>query len=249
MSEINNEFYHDYGDKWYTAFDDPIALLRIQGEFLVKWMVNEIIPKKATWRVLDMGCGGGLVSNELLKNHPGVQVTGVDLSSTSLAVAGRHDPSKGARAEYLEGDVTQLPDSVTPGFDFVYSMDVLEHVHEPQKLISEAYRMLKPGGLFIAHTFNRNPLAHLVVIKGMEWFVKNTPKNLHVIDLFWKPSEVRQWCQEAGFQEMQFRGLGPKILQWDLIKMITKGVVPATFRFDWHPNTLISYLVTARKPL
>src|SRR6201999_1216443 len=112
------------------------------------------------------------------------RVTGLDASPESLVVAARHDETGSVR--YERGDALALP-YADASFDAVCAMDFLEHVEEPARVVAECSRVLRPGGLFFFHTFNRSFLAWLVVIKGVEWFVRNTPRDMHVLRLFIPP--------------------------------------------------------------
>jgi len=113
-------------------------------------------------------------------------------------------------------------------------------------VIREAARVLRPGGLFFASTFNRNWLSWLVVIKGVEWFVPNVPPNLHVWRLFITPQEMAQYCQAAGLRCIQFRGLRPRLNRafW---RLLWTRVVPEDFEFTFTSSLLTGYLVMAEK--
>ncbi|HEY4254745.1 MAG TPA: bifunctional 2-polyprenyl-6-hydroxyphenol methylase/3-demethylubiquinol 3-O-methyltransferase UbiG, partial [Chlamydiales bacterium] len=177
---INNAFYDELGSEWLNRFDHPIALLRAENRTRVPWIVNEIGERvMGPAKVLDVGCGAGLLTNQLsLEGHT---VSGVDLSDSSLEVAKRTDTTQ--NVQYLKANAYCLP-FPNETFDVVSAMDVLEHVEEPNCLIAEASRVLKPNGVFFFHTFNRNLLSYLLIIKGVEWCVKNAPKNMHVYPLF-----------------------------------------------------------------
>lgn len=239
QQEINNDLYHDLGDKWYTAKDDPVALLRAESKIHVPWINSNINPNA---KVLDVGCGGGFLSNPL--SELGHDVTGLDISKESLEVAKRYDTSK--RVKYIAADARAipLPDN---SFDVIISMDFLEHVSEVQEVVSEISRILKPGGLFFFHTFNRNPVAHLVAIKFVEWFVKNTKKNLHVIDMFIKPEELKKNLNKAGLKQIELKGVGPKVFTKAFLKGLFTGAIPDDFGFKFTKSTLISYSGIARK--
>ena len=184
---VNNEIYAALGDLWYTSDDSPVGLLRAESRLLNPWVVAEMTAKlgERRCRILDVGCGAGFLANHL--GALGHDVTGLDLSDDALAVAARHDPRHTVR--YQRGDALNLP-FANASFDVVCAMDFLEHVESPEHAIAEAARVLRPSGLFFFHTFNRNFLAWLVIIKGVEWFVRNTPPRLHVLRLFLKPAEV-----------------------------------------------------------
>jgi ubiquinone biosynthesis O-methyltransferase len=163
---VDNSIYETYGDRWYTAYDDPIALLRAESKVKSPWVIEQIRThfrgKKET-AVLDVGCGAGFLSNEL--GAAGFLVTGVDVSASSLDVAADHDRT--GTVKYLCADAYHLP-FPDRSFEVVTAMDFLEHIEDPKTVIQEFSRVLKPGGIFIFHTFNRNPLAYLVVIKLVE---------------------------------------------------------------------------------
>lgn len=241
-SAIDNSIYDKYGERWYSSYDDPVALLRAENKAKFPWILNKIrtfYPKDAS--ILDVGCGGGFLSNELARQ--GYKVTGVDLSPESLKVAEAHDVTK--TVKYEVADAFKLPYE-NNSFDVLTAMDFLEHVENPDLVIKEFDRVLKPGGLFFFHTFNRNPVAHFVVIKLLEWFVKNTPKNMHVINLFIKPSELTQYCEDVGMKVLSMTGIRPKFstIDWEMVKT---GVVSRNLEFTLTKSTLLSYMGVARK--
>ena len=126
-------------------------------------------------------------------------------------------------------------------------MDFLEHVERPAQVVAEAARVLKPGGLFFFHTFNRNWRAWLFGIKGVEWFVKNTPRDLHLYRLFIKPAELRQSCEEAGLRVTSLQGLAPVIASRAFWKMVATGTVDDDFQFQFTPATWLGYVGFATK--
>lgn len=224
---VNNELYHSLGERWYAANDDPVALLRAEAKFRNPWALSTLqhYVGRADRTVLDIGCGAGFLTNFLAPR--GYRVTGVDLSRESLDVARRHD--KDGLVDYREADALNLPFN-NGSFDAVFLMDFLEHTEAPAQAILEASRVLKPRGLLFFHTFNRNFLSWLVVIKGMEWFVKNTPKNLHVLPLFIKPRELDQYLTHAGVKIHEIFGSRPR-LDRAFMKLILTGIVSDSFAF------------------
>jgi 2-polyprenyl-6-hydroxyphenyl methylase/3-demethylubiquinone-9 3-methyltransferase len=242
--DVNNGIYDDLGDRWYEAQDDPVALLRAESACRAPWIAESV---EGTFgvrpvRVLDVGCGAGFLSNALVTQ--GHAVTGVDASAKSLETAARHDPT--GRVRYRVGDARRLPFPAN-SFDVACAMDFLEHVDEPDAVVAEIARVLAPGGLFFFHTFNRNWLSWLVVIKGVEWFVKNTPKNLHVLRLFLKPGEVRAMCEKQGLEVDAMRGLEPVMPSAAFFRLLFTGIVPNDFRFRFTGSTRIGFTGRARK--
>ncbi len=239
MEKVNNDVYHTYGHRWYTAHDDPVALLRAESKTKTPWILEKIKQHgflNSNTQVLDVGCGAGFLSNELAKNF--LKVTGVDISAESISVAKDYDQTK--TVKYLTADAYRLPFS-DQSFDVITAMDFLEHVEDPASIIKEFSRVLKPNGLFIFHTFNRNILAYLVIIKLVEWLVKNTPKNLHILRLFIKPKELQNYCLQAGLITEDFVGIKP-VFSSVPIKNIFSGLVPENLKFELTSNLLLSYM-------
>ena len=237
---VNNALYDTLGERWYAADDDPVALLRAESRLRNPWVAERIRAHFAgridPVRVLDVGCGGGFLSNHL--SAEGFEVDGLDASADSLAVATRHDPTRNVR--YARGDALSLP-FADESFDVVCAMDFLEHVEAPARVVAEAARVLRPRGLFFFHTFNRNILAWLVVIKGVEWFVKNTPKDMHVLRLFIRPAELRRMCEASGLNVVKLHGSAPVVGSLAFWKMLATRVVPRDFHFRFAKSTRIAY--------
>lgn len=241
-SLINNAFYDDLGERWYTDCSHPIALLKAENSIRNPWICSEI--RKGFGRsidVLDMACGAGYLSNTLAQE--GHRVTGIDLSTSSLRVAQERDSTKTVRYQKAHVYETALPDA---SFDVVCAMDILEHLERPDLLIKEASRCLKPGGLFFFHTFNRNLLSYLLIIKGVEWFVPNAPSHMHVYPLFIKPIELRRHLEKEGLYIDSLLGLH---LQFSsaLMRLIFNRRVPSDLCFTFSKNKSTGYCGVARK--
>ncbi len=234
---INNEWYADLGERWYAAVDTPIALLRAESRHRNPWIADEIVRQlgPSPCRVLDLGCGAGFLANHLAAR--GHRVTGIDTTPENLPIARTHDATKTVTYEFGDACELQFPDA---SFDVVCAMDLIEHVIEPEKLLAEARRVLRPGGVFFFHTFNRTKRAHLIVIKGVEWFVRNTPKDLHVIELFRTPAELSSMCARAGLEVSLLRGSRPRF-RWPLWRMLLTGNVGDDFEFTFTSSLAIGY--------
>lgn len=241
-SKINNSIYEEYGKRWYTAQDDPVALLRAENKLKAPWIMERIKREGLVKpEILDLGCGAGFLSNELARH--GFSVTGMDLSPDSLRVADAFDETKSVH--YEVGDAYELP-YPSESFDVVTAMDFLEHVEDPDIVIHEVSRVLKPGGLFFFHTFNRNFLSWLVVIKLVEWLIPKTPKNMHILSLFIKPDELKELCNTAGMGVQEMTGMKP-VLRSIPMTQIFSGRVPETMRFELTPHLLLSYMGYAKR--
>jgi 2-polyprenyl-6-hydroxyphenyl methylase/3-demethylubiquinone-9 3-methyltransferase len=241
---VNNDVYHALGERWYTAKDHPVALLRAEARTRNSWVLQEIhnVFLGRPMHVLDLGCGAGFLANALARH--GVAVTGLDASASSLEVAKQHDTTR--TVTYTLGDAYHLP-YADASFEVVCAMDFLEHVEAPARVVQEAARVVKPQGLCFFHTFNRNVLSYLVVIKGVEWFVKNTPPNLHILKLFIKPAELRAMCAASGLRLTVLRGLAPKLTQPAFWRMLRTGMVADDFEFIFTKSRCTGYIGLATK--
>jgi 2-polyprenyl-6-hydroxyphenyl methylase/3-demethylubiquinone-9 3-methyltransferase len=192
MATVDNAFYDTLDEAWYDGRNVAMAILRKEAEFKNAWIRREIAAAfgPAPVAVLDVGCGGGFVSNDLAGSHV---VTGLDRSRRSLAVARRHDRTRSVR--YVHGDAYHLP-FADQSFSVVCAMDLLEHLEEPERCLAESARVLKPGGLLFFQTYNRTPLAYVFFV----WGVNRTPgavPNTHVYRLFIAPGRLRAHCSSA----------------------------------------------------
>ena len=241
--EVNNEYYNHLGDSWYEADNDPIAVLRAEQKTKNPWVQDKIEKHFDTKDLViaDIGCGGGFLTNYLAKEYS--NVSGLDASVSSLEVAKANDQTN--TVKYIEGDAYQLPFE-NNSCDVVCAMDFLEHVEDPQKVVDECARILKPNGLFFFHTFNRNFAAWLIVIKFMEWFMPNTPKNLHVLHLFIKPVELEKMMAINNLTPLKWVGLGP-CFNFAFFKSIFKRRVTKDFRFKTSDNLALGYMGYAKK--
>ncbi len=235
---INNAFYDELDEKWLDSTDHPIALLRAENALRNPW-IQEVLVKTFSYpcKVLDVGCGGGHLTNYLAKK--GHLVSGVDLSEQSLAIAKKCDETKSVEYKRATGYELPYPDGI---FDAVCAMDLLEHVEKPTQVVAEASRVLKKGGLFFFHTVNRNLLSYFMVIKGVEWCFANAPQNIHVYPLFIKPAELKEICASQELRVIEIRGIRPDFSNSAFWKMVLTKKVNKDFRYVFTSSLKTGYL-------
>ncbi len=241
--KVNNDYYNHLGEDWYTADSDPIAVLRVEQMAKNPWVEQTINKNFSTkdLKIADIGCGAGFLTNYLAPRY--AHVYGLDASKSSLEVAKAKDTTN--KVEYVLGDACKLPYE-TASMDIVCAMDFLEHVERPEEVVAECARILKPEGLFFFHTFNRNFLSWLIVIKFMEWFVPNTPKHLHVLHLFIKPRELKAIMLANKLTPQNIVGIGPRF-NWGFLKSIFARKVLPGFSFKVGGPTLLGYIGYSKK--
>jgi 2-polyprenyl-6-hydroxyphenyl methylase/3-demethylubiquinone-9 3-methyltransferase len=238
MRQINNAFYDELQEKWYSDTHHPIALLRRENAARNPWILKTLLTRRGNQlKVLDIGCGGGFLTNALAKQ--GHLVTGVDLSQSSLRVAEDRDETKSAC--FIQADARDIP-CPDASFDAVCAMDLLEHVEEPICVIKEAARLLKPGGLLFFHTFNRNWISRLIVIQGLKWWLPHSPPDLHVYPLFIKPQELKEWCCRYGLKVEKMHGLVPRLFSLPFLKSFTRHYVDEKIEFRFSSSLKTGYL-------
>ena len=153
-------------------------------------------------RVVDVGCGGGILTEALAKT--GAQATGIDLSEMSLEIARQHALKHGLAIDYHYKNAEQLAQEQAGSFDVVTCMEMLEHVPDPAAVIAACAQLLKPGGRAIFSTINRNPKAFLFAIVGGEYVLRLLPRGTHSYRKLIRPRELREWAHAAG---LEFTGI------------------------------------------
>ena len=153
-------------------------------------------------KVLDVGCGGGILTEALAKC--GARATGIDLSGDSIEAARLHARQQGLQIEYRYENIEDTAARHTGEFDVITCMEMLEHVPEPGKVIAACARLLKPGGHAFFSTINRTLKAFLFVIIGGEYILRLLPRGTHTYNKLIRPVELKQWARESG---LNFRRL------------------------------------------
>jgi len=203
--------------------------------------LHEINPLRLHWidrhaalagkRVLDVGCGGGILSEAMAER--GALVTGIDLSEKALKVAQLHLLESGRQVAYRKVPVETLAQEQPGSFDVVTCMEVLEHVPDPASQVEACARLLKPDGHAFFATINRNPKSFLFAIVGAEYVLRLLPRGTHEYAKFIRPSELAATARQAGL---------------DIVEILGMTYNPLTRRFALGRDTDVNYLVACRKP-
>jgi 2-polyprenyl-6-hydroxyphenyl methylase/3-demethylubiquinone-9 3-methyltransferase len=211
---INNDIYNSEGDRWWQTSFSLNLIRTLYNPFRVGYAnkVIEQINKKNTkeTEVLEVGCGGGILSEEFARL--GYHVTGIDPSRSSINTAKNHSKENNLSIKYEIGTGENLPFEKN-SFDVVLCCDVLEHVNDLPKVISEISRILKSGGIFIYDTFNRTYFSKLSAIKILQewkpWAIM--PPHLHIWEMFIKPGEMRSLLNENQLIWKEHCGIKPNV--------------------------------------
>ncbi|BFO55296.1 MULTISPECIES: bifunctional 2-polyprenyl-6-hydroxyphenol methylase/3-demethylubiquinol 3-O-methyltransferase UbiG [Comamonadaceae] len=231
-----------------TANVDPAELAKF-SELAHRWWdlesefrpLHEINPLRLGWidglaplqgqRVLDVGCGGGILADAMARR--GATVTGIDLATRSLKVAQLHALEAGTpNIQYREVSVEALAEESPASFDTVTCMEMLEHVPDPASVVQACARLVKPGGWVFFSTINRNAKAFLLAIVGAEYVLGMLPRGTHEYAKLIKPSELATACRAARLDVLQTRGMEYN---------------PLTRRYALSGDTSVNYLMACRR--
>ncbi|MES9820748.1 MAG: bifunctional 2-polyprenyl-6-hydroxyphenol methylase/3-demethylubiquinol 3-O-methyltransferase UbiG [Candidatus Thiodiazotropha sp.] len=157
-------------------------------------------------RVLDVGCGGGILSESMAACD--AQVTGIDMGEAPLQVARLHLLESGLEINYERIPVERLAEEQPDHYDIITCMEMLEHVPDPASVVKACAQLVKPGGKLFFSTINRNPKSYLFAIVGAEYVLKLLPKGTHDYAKFIRPSELNSWLRKAGLTSNGMIGMG-----------------------------------------
>lgn len=180
--------------------------------------------------VLDVGCGGGILSESM--SVRGARVTGIDLAAKSLKIAKLHLLESGAQVDYQCIAVEQLAAQQPAGFDVVTCMEMLEHVPDPGSVIRACATLVKPGGWVFFSTLNRNAKSFLYAIVGAEYVLNLLPRGTHTYARFIKPSELARDARQHGL---------------DVCNAIGISYHPLTKQYTLEADASVNYLLTCRR--
>lgn len=203
--------------------------------------LHEINPLRLEWihartplagkRVLDIGCGGGILAESMARK--GAQVTGIDLAEKALKVADLHSLESGVAVRYELISAEALAEREAGQYDIITCMEMLEHVPEPSAIVAACAKLLKPGGHVYFSTFNRNPKAYLFGIIGAEYLLRLLPRGTHDYAKFITPAELSQYVRNAGLQVGSLRGMSYN---------------PLTQIYTLNQDTSVSYYMACTLP-
>ena len=225
--------YDDAAEKWWS---DEVRWVRTLKNMVPGRL--KYFDRHMDWsgkRVLDLGCAGGFMAEAL--DARGARVFGLDPAKDAIEAARQHAAQEGRKIDYRVGYGEDMPYE-DAAFDAVVCVDVLEHVSDLDKTLSEVARVLKPGGMFLFDTINRNPLARFLAITMAEDVLGLLPKGTHDPEMFIKPKELERALEAVGLKECDIVGLGPRGVTGKLD--MTFGPLPVTW---------VQYMGLAKKPV
>lgn len=220
--------FSDLAHRWWDPHSEFRPLHEI-NPLRLDW-IHSLVPLPGQ-RVLDVGCGGGILADAMA--HQGAEVLGIDLAEKSLRVAQLHAlEAQTPRVQYREVSAEALAEEQPGSFDIVTCMEMLEHVPDPGSVVRACAQLVKPGGWVFFSTLNRNPKAFLLAIVGAEYVLNMLPRGTHEYARFIRPSELASHCRSAGLDLQHTRGL-----QYN----------PLTRRYWLSGDTSVNYLLATRR--
>jgi 2-polyprenyl-6-hydroxyphenyl methylase / 3-demethylubiquinone-9 3-methyltransferase len=220
--------FSELAHRWWDP-DSEFRPLHQINPLRLQWIQSQV--QLSGLRVLDVGCGGGILSDSMARQ--GASVLGIDLAGKALKVAQLHALEAGTpNVRYREVSAEALATEEPAGFDVVTCMEMLEHVPDPGSVVRACGALVKPGGWVFISTINRNPKAFLFAIVGAEYVLNLLPRGTHEFAKFIRPSELAAHCRAAGLDLASTRGMEYN---------------PVTSRYRLSGDTSVNYLIAARK--
>ena len=259
-TSINNQIYDELAQTWWDENEFLHLLKAMVNPWRVPYFKNALVKhygqNLSQVRLLDVGCGGGVLTEEFASL--GCQVTGIDISPRSIAVAQRHATISGLSIDYRVGSGTSLPFEDS-SFDAVGCCDVLEHIQDWKQVIAEAGRVLVPGGLFFFDTINRTLKSKVTFIYGLQQlaFTSLMPTGTHIWEMFITPDEIITALHSQSMVLEDMKGgkiaKNPLATLWDVRQQKMGGITFAELgrrlKLKLDTDLSLNYLGYARKNL
>ena len=220
-SEIEN--FDNYAHEWWNK-RGPYKFIHLLTPLRMKYISNNFKLKGS--KVLDLGCGGGLLCEAMTES--GADVVGIDASLKTIEIAKKHANEKNLKIDYLNTDIESF--NYKENFDAVICFELIEHVPNPNELIAQISKLIKPNGKLFLSTINRNLYSFMLAKLVAEYLLNVIPRGTHRYEKFIKPSEMRQMLENNNFSMSDIQGL-------------KFNPIPITFKLSTFSK--INYFITA----
>jgi 2-polyprenyl-6-hydroxyphenyl methylase/3-demethylubiquinone-9 3-methyltransferase len=216
---------------WWDPDSAMFGPLHKINPLRVEWL-DRVAAGLAGKRVVDVGCGGGILSEALAAR--GAEVVGVDLGEKALGVAKLHQLETGSSVDYRLVAAEALAAEEPAAFDVVACMELLEHVPDPAAIVVACGALCKPGGIVAISTINRTPKAYALAVVGAEYVLQLLPRGTHDYAKFLQPAEIARFARQAGLVHADIVGLAYN---------------PFAKTFRLVPDTAVNYMMAFRRPV